>query len=344
MKGHLRSQFTQQRTQFKKLSAPFSIILFTLLAFLTSLTTSCKQKPVEAVPLHRFEQVLFSTPADQLPDKIANVRNEFSTDLLNLQPDNPDFMNLLIGFTEDPVMRDIYRIVDSVFGDMQPEAQQLAAALDKAKSLYPTVRYDKIYTFISGAFDYNMRVGCNSHELIISLDQYILPYTAKYNYFNSPLYLIHQSDRKYLLTDCMAAIARQHIAIPSDREMSLLDYMVSEGKAIYFAQQTLPDAPDSILMRYTSEQMDWMLRNEEHVWAYFLQSKLLYETDYMRFHNFIDDAPKTNAFPDSSPRTTEYIGWQIVSQYMKKTGISVQQLFEETDAQKILSQSNYRPK
>ena len=344
MKGNLRSQFTQQRTQFKKLSAPFSIILFTLFAFLTSLTTSCKQKPVEAVPLHRFEQVLFSTPADQLPDKIANVRNEFSTDLLNLQPDNPDFMNLLIGFTEDPVMRDIYRIVDSVFGDMQPEAQQLAAALDKAKSLYPTVRYDKIYTFISGAFDYNMRVGCNSHELIISLDQYILPYTAKYNYFNSPLYLIHQSDRKYLLTDCMAAIARQHIAIPSDREMSLLDYMVSEGKAIYFAQQTLPDAPDSILMRYTSEQMDWMLRNEEHVWAYFLQSKLLYETDYMRFHNFIDDAPKTNAFPDSSPRTTEYIGWQIVSQYMKKTGISVQQLFEETDAQKILSQSNYRPK
>ncbi len=344
MKGHLRSQFTQQRTQSKKLSAPFSIILFTLFAFLTSLTTSCKQKPVEAVPLHRFEQVLFSTPADQLPDKIASVRNEFSTDLLNLQPDNPDFMNLLIGFTEDPVMRDIYHIVDSVFGDMQPEAQQLAAALDKAKSLYPTVRYDKIYTFISGAFDYNMRVGCNSHELIISLDQYILPYTAKYNYFNSPLYLIHQSDRKYLLTDCMAAIARQHIAIPSDREMSLLDYMVSEGKAIYFAQQTLPDAPDSILMRYTSEQMDWMLRNEEHVWAYFLQSKLLYETDYMRFHNFIDDAPKTNAFPDSSPRTTEYIGWQIVSQYMKKTGISVQQLFEETDAQKILSQSNYRPK
>ena len=344
MKGHLRSQFTQQRTQSKKLSAPFSIILFTLFAFLTSLTTSCKQKPVEAVPLHRFEQVLFSTPADQLPDKIASVRNEFSTDLLNLQPDNPDFMNLLIGFTEDPVMRDIYRIVDSVFGDMQPEAQQLAAALDKAKSLYSTVRYDKIYTFISGAFDYNMRVGCNSHELIISLDQYILPYTAKYNYFNSPLYLIHQSDRKYLLTDCMAAIARQHIAIPSDREMSLLDYMVSEGKAIYFAQQTLPDAPDSILMRYTSEQMDWMLRNEEHVWAYFLQSKLLYETDYMRFHNFIDDAPKTNAFPDSSPRTTEYIGWQIVSQYMKKTGISVQQLFEETDAQKILSQSNYRPK
>lgn len=306
--------------------------------------TSCRQTPVEAVPLHRFEQVLFGTPPDQLPATIVGVLGEFNTDLLNLQPDNPDFMNLLVAFTEDPVMRDIYRIVDSVFGDMQPEARQLAAALDKAKSLCPAIRYDKAYTFISGSFDYNMRVGCNSHELIISLDQYILPYTARYNYFNSPLYLIRQSDRKYLLTDCLTAIARQHTAIPSDREMTLLDYMVSEGKAIYFAQQTLPHAADSILMRYTREQMDWMHRNEEHVWAYFLQSKLLYETDYMRFHNFIDDAPKTNAFRDSSPRTTDYIGWQIVSQYMKNTGISMQQLLDETDAQKILSQSNYRPK
>ena len=315
-----------------------------LACLLTATLTSCRQTPVEAVPLHRFEQVLFNTPPDQLPATIAGVLGEFNTDLLNFQPDNPDFMNLLVAFTEDPVMRDIYRIVDSVFGDMQPEAQQLAAALDKAKSLCPAIRYDKIYTFISGSYDYNMRVGCNSHELIISLDQYVLPYTARYNYFNSPLYLIRQSDRKYLLTDCLTAIARQHTAIPSDREMTLLDYMVSEGKAIYFAQQTLPHAADSILMRYTREQMDWMHRNEEHVWAYFLQSKLLYETDYMRFHNFIDDAPKTNAFRDSSPRTTDYIGWQIVSQYMKNTGSSMQQLLDETDAQKILSQSNYRPK
>ena len=344
MKGHLRSQFTQQRTQSKKLSAPFSIILFTLFAFLTSLTTSCKQKPVEAVPLHRFEQVLFSTPTDQLPDKIANVRNEFSTDLLNLQPDNPDFMNLLIGFTEDPVMRDIYRIVDSVFGDMQPEAQQLAAALDKAKSLYPTVRYDKIYTFISGAFDYNMRVGCNSHELIISLDQYILPYTAKYNYFNSPLYLIHQSDRKYLLTDCMAAIARAHIAAP-EGEPTLLDYAVAEGKVLYFLEQTLPSTHDTILLRYSGDQLRWMQKNVEQVWGWLIENRMLYSHDYGQYHNLVDEAPKTNAFGEgSAPRTLAYIGWQIVKQYMKKTGISVQQLFEETDAQKILSQSNYRPK
>lgn len=315
-----------------------------LLILLTALTSSCKQTPVEAVQIHRFDKVLFDTPPNQLPQTLAQRHAEFNTDLINLQPDNPDFMALLAGFVQDPTMRDIYRIADSLFGDMKPEAEGLGAALSRAEELCPTIRYDKVYTFLSGTFDYDMRVGCNSHELIISLDQYILPYTERYNYFNNPLYLVLQSRRQYLLTDCMTAIARQHIAIPADREMSLLDYMISEGKAIYFAQQTLPQAPDSILLRYTAQQAEWMERNEENVWTYLLQSKILYETDYMRFHNLIDDAPKTNAFRDSSPRTTDYIGWHIVSRYMKNTGITIQQLFEETDAQKILTQSNYRPK
>lgn len=296
------------------------------------------------MPLHRFDKVLFSTPPQQLPQTLAQHRSEFNTELLNLQPDNPEFMALLEGFVQDPTMRDIYRLVDSTFGDMAAESQSLGTALARASQLCPAIRYDKVYTFISGTFNYDMRVGCNNHELIIALDQYVLPYTARYNYFNTPLYLVNQSRRQYLLTDCMTAIARQHIAIPQNNQLSLLDYMIAEGKAIYFAQQTLPDTPDSILMRYTAPQMEWMQRNEEHVWAYLMQTKLLFETDYMRFHNLIDDAPKTNAFRDSSPRTTDYIGWQIVSRYMKNSGISMQQLLEEADAQKILSQSNYRPK
>ena len=62
------------------------------------------------------------------------------------------------------------------------------------------------------------------------------------------------------------------------------------------------------------------------------------------FRNIIDDAPKTNAFGDgSAPRTTDYIGWQIVRAYMKKSGCTMQQLFEETDSQKLLTQSGWRP-
>ncbi|MBR6441822.1 MAG: hypothetical protein IKS44_07240, partial [Bacteroidales bacterium] len=69
-----------------------------------------------------------------------------------------------------------------------------------------------------------------------------------------------------------------------------------------------------------------------------------YTSDLSVIRNLIDDAPKTNAFGDgSAPRTVSYIGWQIVRAYMKKGGATMQQLFEETDSQKILNQSGWRP-
>lgn len=317
-------------------------LLFTGLAAILSLS-SCHHTPVEAVHLHRFDKVLFETPTNQLQSKLASLAGEYNTPLLNLQPENPEFMQMLTEFVSDSTMRAVYCLVDSVFGDMKPQALQLGEALKKVEQICPTYRYDKIYTFVSGTFDYNMRIGCNSHELIISLDQYALPFMERYGYWGTPLFLVQQSRPEYMVADCITAIARDHIAIPQDRDMSLLDYMISEGKAIYFAQKVLPDTPDSILMRYTAPQMEWMRSNEANVWSYFMQNQLLYEVDYMRFHNLIDDAPKTNAFKDSSPRTTDYIGWRIVSSYMKNNNASMEQLFDETDAQKILRYSNYRP-
>ena len=306
------------------------------------LLAACHRTPAEAVPMHRFEKVLFDTDPSLLQQQLRQVQQEYSTELLNIQPDNPAFIQQLQGFVSDPVVRDIYRITDSLFGDMKPEGELLGSALAKARELIPGMRYDNVYTYVSGTFDYNRRVGCNSHELIISLDQYALPCMARYGYFDSPMFLVMQSRRDFLPVDCMTALARWRIALP-DGDLTLLDYMIAEGKALYFAQQTLPDAHDSLLMRYTGSQLQWMEHNEEHVWAYLLQNKLLYETDYMRFHNLIDDAPKTNAFRDSSPRTTDYIGWHIVRQYVRQTRCTMQQLFDETDAQRILSQSNYHP-
>ena len=71
---------------------------------------------------------------------------------------------------------------------------------------------------------------------------------------------------------------------------------------------------------------------------------LLYSTDIGQFHNIIDDAPHTNAFGQASaPRTTAYIGLQIVNRYMKKSGATMQQLFDNTDSRAILTASGWRP-
>ena len=61
-------------------------------------------------------------------------------------------------------------------------------------------------------------------------------------------------------------------------------------------------------------------------------------------HNFIDEAPKTNAFRNSAPRTTDYLGLQIVRAYMKRSGASLDELFANTDSQAILQKSGFKPK
>lgn len=324
------------------------VSLIVLGSYFLLLLVGCRHTPSQPVQLHRLEKVMFDTSKNQLQQTLSDRQSEFNTPLLTLYPDDPAFMQQVEGFVSDPVIIRLYELVDSTFGDMDAESRALGEAMDRMKEACPSMRYDKIYTYISGTMDYANRVVCNSHECLVSIDQYVLPSTGQYAYFGTPQYLVRQSQPKYLVPDCLAAMAREHIAL-TEATPSLLDYMVAEGKALYLASICLPHTPDSILLRYSEEQYEWAVRNEEHIWSFFLQNNLLFESDYMRIHNFTDEAPQTNAFRAgsegvaSAPRTTDYIGLRIVRQYMKKTGVSVQELFDETDSQKILNESKYRP-
>ena len=293
--------------------------------------------------INRFEQLLFQTDRNDLPQKLTEVANIYNCHLLKIYPNDPQYMQMLQGFVSDPVVKEVYRITDSCYPTLYELEHNLTKALEKAAKLHPDIHCSKCFSLVTCDFDYNSRVTFEDGEMLISLDQYALPYFQKFGYFQTPLYIVAQCTPANILPDCMAAIARNHIALPSTEQPSLLDYMIMEGKVLYFIDQVLPDTPDSLKIRYTKEQMHWMESNEKMVWAYFVQNKVLYEDDYMRIHNFIDDAPKTNAFKDSAPRTTQYIGWQIVKAYMKKTHKSMKALFENANSQEILTQSCYRP-
>ena len=140
----------------------------------------------------------------------------------------------------------------------------------------------------------------------------------------------------------MAAIARSRIAMP-EGEMTLLDYIVMEGKVQYFLAETMPWTADTLRLRYSGEQLNWMEHSEKNVWGYFIQNDLLYEKDMSKIHNLIDEAPKTNAFRNSAPRTTDYIGLQIVKAYMKRSRATIDELFADNNSQAILTKSNYKP-
>lgn len=309
------------------------------LALLTLFFSACADK-VADVKFSRLEHLLFETSADNLSDAIKAKGSEFDTPLLNLNPDDQQYMLMLADFVSDPMVRRIYEATDSMYGDLRDVELQLGKAMAKAANVCPELRYDRFYTLVTADLDdYQNRVFCNENELALSIDHYAVECFPG----AVPAYIERLSKKEYIAPDCMAAMARAHIAMP-EGEMTLLDYAIAEGKTLYFLEETMPDIDDTLRLRYTAEQLEWMTENTANVWGWLLQQKLLYSKDLTQFHNLIDEAPKTNAFGEgSAPRAPFYIGWQIVRRYMKKSGASMQELFDETDSQKILTTAAWRP-
>ena len=297
------------------------------------------------IEIMRYEQAMFETPTEKLPQALTTFQTSFKSPLLNIYPDNPQFIEQIADFVADSIVRDIYNITNKKYSNLRWLEKELTAAMKKAKSLDSDINFTQFATFVSGYFYYASRILTDreSGSLVVSIDQYALDAMEKYSWFALPMYIVDLCDSVYLASDIMAEIARQYIAVPDEKDITMLDLMISEGKVLYFLDQVMPRKEERLKIRYSEEQMEWMQSNEDKVWAYFIQNNLLYEKDFNRYHNFTDEAPKTNAFKDSAPRTTQYIGWQIVRKYMENSKSTLKELFENTDSQQILQVSNYKP-
>lgn len=313
------------------------------LVLLSLCLVGCGRKEDVAVEVIRFERILLDTPEASLQSRLASFQKENPTPLIRVFPDDPYYMQMVAQYRSDSVVHVVDDTVQHYYGDLSWLQRQLADAMRRARSLDTAYRYNRFITYISNA-GYASRVAADraTATATIAIDEYVTPHLQRFGYFGEPLYIVRLCGPEYIVPDCMAEIARQHIALPED-EMTLLDYMVAEGKVMHFLHEVLPATPDSILFRYTEEQMRWMTDNESNVWAYFVQQNMLYEHDYARLRNFVEDAPKTNAFHQSAPRTASYIGWQIVRRYAQSTSASFREIMENTDSRQILYQSGYRP-
>lgn len=113
--------------------------------------------------------------------------------------------------------------------------------------------------------------------------------------------------------------------------------------------QIMPEQmADTLKIGYTQKQLDWCKVFEADIWAYLIQNNLLYETNFNKIQVFLSEGPFTPGLGEnnsSAPKLGVWVGWQIVRKYMEEhPELSLQQLMAETDAQKILTQSKYKPK
>ncbi len=323
-------------------------------AFFSILAVGCTRDPlnvdvsdikVDARP-RRFEQELFKNT--QKPD-LKSLEKDYGsfTDIFIHRilsiPEAPDSVveMRLYDFITDEEVSDIYRLTDSVYKDVGDIEKGMEDFLKHLSYYYPEKPVPGVVTFISA---FNYAVITTDSVIGIGLDMFLGKDIFYYPRLGIPKYVFSRFSREYIIPSAIKAWFQSEYDIATVKN-ECLSQMIYQGKLLWFTKVMSPALHDSLVIGYSSTQLDWSKQNEANVWSFLIENKLLFNTDPSQFAKFVNDGPTTSGFPKESPgKIGAFIGWKIVSEYAKNNPeLSLPEIMNESDSQKILEKSSYKP-
>ena len=321
------------------------------------LVTSCHKK-------NRFE---IDTNENRYPVKIQR----FDKDLLSLDPKNmdkglkklyasyPDFLGVFAFEIMDTTVKDTSAmkslmtkfLTDTAFVKSNKKAletfsnisdieKELSDAFSYIHYYFPDVKLPELYFFVSG---FNQQIIMNNKLIALGTDFYLGNDYPGYKgiAYN---YQIENMRRECVATDLVSATLFRMFRMNSS-QYRLLDNMLFRGKVLYLMSAFMPNENHESIIGYTVEQQKWCKTNEKQIWASIIDQNHLFSTDVMLIKKYMNDAPFTATISQESPgRVGTWIGFQIVESYMKHNpAISLRDLMNDNNYQKMLEQSDYRP-
>lgn len=341
-------------------SLVYIIILFTTLVLIgcngCQNDTQRKIVPnqIVKVKIRRFDNELFAINPEQAQEgltqlykKYGSIYLSYARDVLNMPLTNGDslFVRPMKMLLEYKPMVDLHRSADSMFHDLSGVEADLGYAMGVYKQEFPGAKIPEFITFVS-EFGY-ANITYDS-AICIGLDMYMNKRFADYyRAYEFPEFMIRKLSPEYMAPNAIKSLAIQQYESQSSADKRFLASMIVEGKTRYFMKALLPELHDSILMGYTTKQLEWAQENKSQIWTHIIEKKLLYMNEPSQFMRYFNDGPFTSADgvpPESSPMIGTWTGLQLVRKYMDENpNVTLKQLMEETDFDKILKLSKYRP-
>ena len=329
----------------------FLIPVFALLFF------SCKHNrldiPVSGIEIKlkiiRLEKLLFVKDTTEFSKNLKVIQHDYAgffdiytSQVLKIETSKePDFKNYLRSFVSDTVISRVADSVQFVFRDFSKIEKQLNSGFKHYKYYFPDATVPEIYTCITG---FNQSIFTSDYGVGIGLDKYMGSNCIFYTYLGIPQYKSANMHRGKMVPDVFYSLYLTYFPY-RDSINNLLSSMIYQGKALYFTKAMCPELPDSIIIGYSSKQLKWCKENEQKMWAYLIEKKLLYNSERLTLQKFVGDSPFTNTFSKESPgRTGSWLGMRIVQSFMNKNPtITLKELAGLNNAQLILTRSGYFP-
>jgi len=252
----------------------------------------------------------------------------------------------LLEYITDPLNRLLYSESRLVWDNLMQLETDLAEAFRYYRFHFNEAPLPRVYSYISMLNYHNPITFIDENSLAIGLDNYLGQGFELYGQVGIPLYLTFRMQPPFALIDLIKVLGEKQLRNYSNLPETFLDFMIFDGKLLYFLDCMLPLTHDTLKIEYSNEQLDWMKKNTGFVWSYFLENEMLFSSDRQTIIKFIGDAPFTAPFGRTSPpRTAAFIGWQIVREFMRRNPqTTLPELFAKTNSQEILSKSKFRPR
>jgi hypothetical protein len=281
----------------------------------------------------RDELVAILTRQPAIRDYILR-RSEF--------PDDSVFINELYNRFNNPHLDTLLQETKQVFGDLSSLENEFELAFKNIAYYYPGFYPPKVQTVISGLLGNDMLVS--DSLIIISLDFY-LGNKGKYR----PKvydYLMRKYDPDDIVPSCMLIYGiSDRFNKTNLKDKTTLADMVAYGKSFYFAKHMLPCVPDSVFIWYTPEEIKGSRKNEDLIWARFIEDQVLFSTSQQIKRDYLGERPITIQVGEKCPgRIGQWVGWRIVNRYAEThSEVPLPRLMELDNAQQFFKESNYKP-
>ncbi|MDR3142841.1 MAG: gliding motility protein GldB [Tannerellaceae bacterium] len=299
------------------------------------------------VQIHRFDKALFqlieadddSTLQNRLLQEYYGMLDVTGKGVLNMQsPEAPGFFDRLVNYYSEPALKGLYRDAITAYDSISDIEKQLGAGFAYLQAHFPAMETPAVYMHVSGL---NQNVLAAENLLSLSIDKYMgKTYPLYLNFFYD--YQLEDMQRSHIVPDYLSGWLLSEYPF-TGKENVLLERMVYEGKIRYLVSHALPGATPCELMGYSEKDYEWCTTHEKAVWKAIVERKHLYTPDHITANKYFEDMPSTFLSLDAPGKLGVWIGWQIVTGYMKETHTTPEELMKQTNAQEILTASKYKP-
>ena len=302
-------------------------------------------KKVE-ISIFRYEQALDTLDPKHISTEIQKLYGQFPENLIAKDSwKNAEMMHGLKAYLSDPFIMELYKDCAKQYSDMSDIHTALTDAFKIYLTHFPDDSIPSFYTLIPGLDFTTPSVFGFGNDIYICLDMYLGSNYKYYAQANMPRFIAARCERRFIPTDVFTkSLCYRHL--PDKTPVTLLDYIILEGKKLYFTQIMFPETKEQDIIGYNTEQLEWARKNEGLIWQYLIEKQLLYSKEESVIRRMVDETPFTRDFGNQSPgRLGIYVGWQIVKNYMSNNkDVTLKDLMQNTDAQQILNKSFYKPK